>query len=445
MRKGWKIALSVILIAGSATAGGYYYWSKGSSVESEAAASFRTALAARGNIKTVVSGTGTVVAEERAVVKAGVGGEIAELNVKEGERVDQGQVLLSFQKEDTSRAVRQLELDIEKLRLQLRQYETQYKEEAAKDQEDSALASLDIQMKGIKLDIEGKQAELAEKRDEGQVTEAVMAPLSGTVITVDAAAGDTVQGSTVVAEIVNYEELVFIAEVDELDIPLVKEGMPVGIYLNALPEEEVAGTIIGLAKEGTVSGGVASYEITIGLRQHQDMLAGMSGQAEITIESRENIITVPVEAVIELQGKSFVRIPAEASGEAEGDGEIPQRTASQQQRPNRADGQTGMTGFGRMSALAGSEAELREVKVGISDENNVEIISGLQEGEAILLPLPQGEVGTSAQQEQMMRAFGEMRRGNGGTGQGGGFGGMTRGSGGFSPGSFGGAGGGGGR
>ncbi|WP_108994796.1 efflux RND transporter periplasmic adaptor subunit [Paenibacillus agaridevorans] len=587
--KKWMIGVGVVLVVAAAGSGGYYYWDAQRPLAAAAEATSVSARATRGDIVLKVSGSGSVAAETKESVKAGLNGTIEELGFKVGDHVTAGQVLAVFEKEDVSGQIDQKVLSIKKQQLQLEQYEKQYKETAVAEEADPAsLASIQLNIEVLKLEMAAGEKELAELREQQAERLEVTAAIDGVVTVSEVAVGDTVQANTILADIVDYNALTFNVQVDELDMPQITVGQSAEIHLTAFPDKTFEGEILELAKEGSVSGGVAAYEVAIALKEVEGVLAGMSGQADMIIDSRENVVVVPVDAVVELMGRTYVRVPAEGAsdasspetgqppampggertggerwgdaagagagegaagsggeswsgaagvGAAEGavglggeswsgaagvgagegavgpgggrrsavqggaDGEavperraagaggamgaipampadrqIPQRPSSGPGRaegevpmpsgqarsqettlassaPGDADGQSApaqapgaqapgvggqtapdLAGDDRISAMAeriGLGGQLKEVTVGLSDETYVEIVSGLSEGDTVLVPLPQGTVGTAPSSAGTEMMFPGGMGGSFGNFGGGGFGGGGQGSGGM--------------
>lgn len=464
--KKWKLWLGIILVVGAAGGGGAYYYLKMGQPATVQAATSQTVKATRGNIELKISATGSVEANSRETVTSGVSGTIAKLNFKVGDKVKAGQVLATFESEkDYDSQIEQTELSIKKQQVQMEQYQTKYKEAAGTEDELATQQSIKTDMEMLALEIKQNQDSLSTMReDQLEVTE-VVATIDGEVTESEVSVGDEVVANTVIASIVNYDLLDFVVQVDELDIPSVKTGQVVQVYLSALTDKTIEGKVASLAREGTASNGVSAYEVTIALDTIAGVMTGMSGEADIILESKNDVVVVPVDAVIARGGKSFVRVPTSTQGAAGGQGASGAQgnSGAQGQGAPGAQGAQGASGMQGAAGVQGAngaqgaagtngtaqgatgmqrggvqmEGQLVEVEAGISDETYVEIISGLNEGDSVLIPTPQGTVGmttTTTQQNQATMGGGMMPGGFGG-GTGGGFGG---GGGGFTGGGAGG-------
>lgn len=134
--------------------------------------------------------------------------------------------------------------------------------------------------------------------------------------------------------------------VDELDILSIEEGQEVSVVLDALPDDTFHGTVTKVSGSGTAQSGVTTYPVTITLDDitGSGALMGMNATATISTATSENVLLLPLDALQERGTEQFVYIAGE------GDGLDEQRT----------------------------------VETGLSDGTNVEITSGLSEGEQII-------------------------------------------------------------
>jgi multidrug efflux pump subunit AcrA (membrane-fusion protein) len=145
--------------------------------------------------------------------------------------------------------------------------------------------------------------------------------------------------------IANGDQMKVTVNVDELDIGSMEVGLQAQITLDAVENETFTGEITSVSGSASASNGVAQYPVEITFDKTEEMLSGMNASVEVIVEQAENVITVPLAAVTDEGDKSYVY-----TGYDESSGEL-----------------TGQT----------------EVTLGISDENNVEIQSGLSEGDTI--------------------------------------------------------------
>ncbi|WP_161601677.1 efflux RND transporter periplasmic adaptor subunit [Paenibacillus luteus] len=492
--KKWTIGLSILIILAAAGTGAYYFYFAKDKEAAGATATSRTVTATKGSIVKQISGTGSVAANSRETVTAGKSGTIATVNVKLGDKIKAGQILVTFEAaDDNEDKITSIQKSITKLEESIVEYQESYKEATGTENEEVTKKSLQKNMDNANSDIADYEDQLAKIYEEQAKEEkAVTASIDGEITEMSIEVGDEVNANTTIASIVDYTALEFVTSVDELDISSVKLGQAAAITLSSIADRTIEATVSEIAKEGTSSNGSSAFSVNILLNDIEGVMVGMSGEAAITIESKENIILVPVNAVVEMGTRSFVRVPAENSGSAStGSGQQPGRSGGQggtaggqhgaatgqgsgatgQQAPAQGDGASGTRQYGgaRGTAAAGQATaeggqartgdgaagqggfaaggrtggqmadalggQLVEVTTGLSDENFVEIVSGLKEGASVLIPLAQGTVGmgTGVEETNMQQGGfpggGMGFPGGGSMGTGGGMGGMSGGGG----------------
>lgn len=195
------------------------------------------------------------------------------------------------------------------------------------------------------------------------------------------ASGDTSDsGSTVTSQYSACETVAFsIASddkatvsinVDELDITSVKTGQTAKITLDAIEGEEFEGTITSVSSEASSGSSSAKYPVEITFDKTDDMRIGMTASASISIDEAEDAVLIPMDALQEKGGKTFVYTKKDSDGNLSGE---------------------------------------VEVETGLSNGNKVEITSGLDSGDTVYY-LKTTSSGSSDSQQDMQGGPG----GNGG-------------------------------
>ena len=132
--------------------------------------------------------------------------------------------------------------------------------------------------------------------------------------------------------------------VDELDILSVKEGQTATVTLDALDGQEFEGTITEVSNEASSGNSSTKYPVTITFEKNEDMLLGMSASATIHVNEAEDAVLIPVDALQEKGDSTFVYTKKDSDGNLSGE---------------------------------------VEVETGISNGSQVEITSGLEEGDTV--------------------------------------------------------------
>ncbi len=451
----WTIGLVVI-----ATAGMLVYTFLPDKNSQAAEVPVNTATVTKGDIVVSVSGAGSVIATETGKVKTKDAGTVAEVLVKEGDLVKKGQTLITFEEQDLSDNLKQEQTSLASLQEELQDKQEQYKKQAVAGASEDELSSSKRSIEKAKTDIENQVEKIASVEEDMIPPDPLIAPMDGTITTVNIASGEKAMEGSELILITDYANLSVIVQVDELDIPTVEIGMPASVSLDALPDTEFQGTVTAIANEGTASNGVSLFDVTVGLTTAKGVRVGMSSEVSVTTDEKRDVLIVPIEAVQERNGKYTVAIPT-ASGASEttkssGAGQMPNVRGGAM--PSGApDAREGAMPSGAPNARGGtkpsgapdarnmdttqsgrnsgnSAQQLVSVEVGIHDENSIEIVSGLIEGDKVIIP--------TVISTQTGAASTEMQRQGGMGGMGGAdFGGAGFGGGGFSGGGAGGMGG----
>lgn len=223
----------------------------------------------------------------------------------------------------------------------------------------------------------------------------IKATCNGVITNISVEPNSSVKSGTSLASLIDTRNIEFDIEVDELDISKIKVGQTVNVSLDAITESSAnpfIGTVKNISIEGTSSNGVTSFPVTISLEGDDNILIGMNANAEIVIESKENILILPVEAIVAIRNKKYVRINNPSSNEGA------QSSSGLNDKNNEI------------------TENMKEVTVGIYNEDYIEIISGLSEGDTVILPtvVSSGTTSTQNNNQQIMMNNGMMPNMNGG-------------------------------
>ncbi|MNC28384.1 Cobalt-zinc-cadmium resistance protein CzcB [compost metagenome] len=336
--------------------------------------------------------------------------------------------MITFEGNDLSDNLKQEQTSLASLETDLEDKQEQYKKLAVAGASEDELGNAKRSIEKAKTDISAQQEKIASVQEDMLPPDPLTAPIDGTVTTVNIASGEKAMDGSELIDITDYANLSVVVQVDELDIPTVKLGMPATISLDALPDTEFKGTVTKIANEGTASNGVSLFDVTIGLTSSEGALVGMSAEVSVTTAEKKDVLTVPIEAVQERNGKYTVSIPLAAGSvttfKTAGEGQAPMPSGAPDARGGAAGGRN----------RGNSSGQMVTVEVGLHDESSIEIVSGLHEGDQVIIPtVISTKTGTTSTET-------ETRGGMGGMG-GAGFGGSGfSGGGGFTGGGAGGMG-----
>ncbi len=242
-----------------------------------------------------------------------------------------------------------------------------------------ALSSQERSLTNSELSYRSAQLSMEETRDSLD-DYSITSPISGTVITKNAKAGDTIDrtnSSTALMVVADISKLKFSLEIDELDISTVHEEQAVDITCDALPGERFVGKITSISVEGTATNGVTTYTAEVVIDEPGNLRPSMNVDASIIIESAENVLMAPIEDVKTIMGVSYVFLKDETG----------QRGATEEDFMATMGGRPGnKSGNDKRKSMLPEAPEgfvVAIVQTGIADEDYIEIKSGLKESDEI--------------------------------------------------------------
>ena len=139
----------------------------------------------------------------------------------------------------------------------------------------------------------------------------VRATITGQVLEVPVKVGssviqaNTMNDGTTVAKVADMNNLIFKGKVDETEVGLLRQGMPMVITIGALPDVTYDGEIEYIAPKSTESNGSNTFEIKAAIKVEPgvELRAGYSANASVVLQKAADVLTVP-EVTVEWQGDS---------------------------------------------------------------------------------------------------------------------------------------------
>ncbi len=325
------------------------------------ATSLDTVEVTRGNITRTVFVDGNLEMPNKAYLSFGVTGEVEEVLVVEGDSVQKGQVLARVDAQALESSVKTAELRVKIAEAQVKAAQAQYEIALINLEEDGTVPSLGGSEEVLELRVDIAEASWQTARRNLEIAElnlesaklnlekaVIVAPFDGVVADITITEGKEISAGTLATpaiSLVDTSGIELRGFIDELDITIVQLGQEADIMLDALPDEEVEGSVAFISLVGTIRAGVVSYDITITLEDPvEEFRDGMSAAAEVIIERRDDVLLIPNRAI-------------------RGTWENP-----------------------TVLVLVDEQVEEREIALGLTDGINTEVLSGLEEGEKVELP-----------------------------------------------------------
>ena len=369
----------------------------------------------RGDLAISVSGSGNIEVSDEGKLAFGVGGRIDRIYVEEGDSVTKGDVLAKLDTDDLELALTQAEVTLTQAEIAVSTanvtlrtarhsldeaqdlytwpeikvaeadvddaeaflqyvidkdlplatlYYAQARLDAAEavldamiydyDTEEVAIKKMEVTVAEQSLELSQLSLEQAQQSLEyaqEQLDEAtITAPLDGVIAKIYAEEGDVIppptMASQVIIHLVDLTTIELNVEVDEIDIPDVKPGQRAIIDVDALPDVEFEGEVFTISPVAKEEAGVILYEVKVGFNvpEGSGLRVGMSAEADIVLVDRSNVLLVPSRAITEdSEGNPVVMV------------------------------------------VVNEQTEERPVVIGVSDGFDTEIVSGLSEGEVVVI------------------------------------------------------------
>ena len=261
----------------------------------------------------------------------------------------------------------------------------------------------------------------------------ITAPISGTVITKNAKVGDKISksssGTTTMAVIYDLSTMTLEMSVDELDVSSIKVGQSVEITADAVEGETFTGTVTNVSLQSSYSNGVTNYPVTVTLDDTGSLLPGMNVDAKIILDSSENALVIPASALMR-GNRVYVKKSSDSTENADtqrndssdnvgdadserknhGDGTLNADSVDRQpdagaeaSGSSKGSGTDNSSSKSNGSGKSGSSNvpdgfEVVQVTTGIINDDYVEILSGLSEGDEVYIS---SDSGSSTQTDQM--------------------------------------------
>lgn len=339
----------------------------------------------RGDISAAVTATGKVRSKKTARLSLPQSGIVASIEKVEGDDVNPGDVILALRADEANRRVKQAELNVQNRQLDLARAKAAPRDEdidiaranlqkatigaaaadaayatTASTQNDAARqatrADLDIaranfnrvvngptkeEVDGLQnavtaaqLDLETAQASLSQTR--------VTAPYTSTVTEISVREGELVGGFTPLAAVADLKTLEIAVEIDEIDVAHAKVGQSAQVRLDAFPGEEFDGKLTRLFPAASTQRGTTVYNAVVEFEPRElNVRPGMGATLKIQTVEKKDVLLVPNRALKNVGTRKAVHV------------------------------------------VSPGEARDVIVETGVTDGNDTEVVSGLNEGDQI--------------------------------------------------------------
>ncbi len=358
MRKLWKTLLVLLILAGASA--GVYAWTRNGRQRADG---LKEVEVNNGTIVEKAVAVGQIQPRQKFQVKSKISGIVRRALVQIGDTVKAGDPLFEIAPDPTPLEVTEVDRQVESSQASFHRAETDY-QRSQQLWRSGVMSRSDVDGKKEGYDLARVALMKAEQnRDltrKGRLTlsgteSIITAPAAGTVLTRAVNPGDPIvpltsyQPGTEMASIAEMSDLIFKGTVDEIDVGKLSVGMQTRIKVGALPTDVVTGRVSRIAPQAQQKEGATLFDVEVELNPSSKITlrAGYSANADVIIREKKDVLVVPERLI------TF------------GDG-----------------------GKKATVELAGSDPKVQpkkvEIKTGVSDGLNVEVVSGLKKGQKII-------------------------------------------------------------
>ena len=167
---------------------------------------------------------------------------------------------------------------------------------------------LTLKIENLRLQREAaaKSLEEAKQQRENLI---IVAPCDGTIATLSISEGDEISSGAMLCSILEGEDMNLTIAVDELDVVEVEVGQKVKITVDALSDAEMDGEVYKIAPVGSNSGGVTTYDVELTFdAEGSGVRSGMNATGEITVASTDSTLYVPVEVLMTMDNDTYLMV-----------------------------------------------------------------------------------------------------------------------------------------
>jgi HlyD family secretion protein/macrolide-specific efflux system membrane fusion protein len=294
------------------------------------------ATVSQNNIESLVTASGVLSGKNVATLHFNSGGKLNYLPLKNGDKVLKGQAIASIDSTALNAAYQEAVNNYRNTQANVQLVHDQVKDHSGDETFEQKAARTNAEV----ANDNAYNAMLAAQQMLKDTT--IYSPISGiVVVNNNLSVGQNITPSDTVAQVVDFSEKAIDATVDESDISKISVGQNANVTLNAYGDTVFKGTVSEV-RPATQTDSTGAITITVKIKLTDDRIAniyGLNGNADIIVAHKENVLTIPQDALID---ESHVYVKN------------------------------------------GKSYEKREIQTGIKSDIDVEVLSGLSEGQEVV-------------------------------------------------------------
>ena len=367
---------------------------------------YDTADVERRTLEVAVSSAGIVEPLATVEVKSKASGEVLDVLIETGDQVEESSLMVRIDPRIVRNRLAQSDAEL-KAAISRREIAVTQKKRVESLVGNGTLTQSDLEQ--ASLDLANAEAQVVAARvavENARIAvddTDIRAPITGTIINKPVEIGQVISsptqdfaGGTMLMQMADLSAVQIRSLVDETDIGKIRPGMEAKVSVAAYPNQPFPGEVVKIEPQAVIEQNVTMFAVLVSIQNPDGLLMpGMNAEVEVSIARAEDAMTIPVMALRtnrDLESTAFILdrsvddIRSELAGDeqkpAAGPGGQPADGSNRGRRRQPTDYRFG----GEFWVVLDTPArEIRKVRTGITDLDNVEVVSGLDEGDRVLV------------------------------------------------------------
>ena len=365
---------------------------------------YDTACVERRTLEVAVSSAGIVEPIATVEVKSKASGEVLDILIETGDMVEQGSLMVSIDPRIVRNRLAQSDAEF-KAAISRREIAQTQKKRVESLVGNGTLTQSDLEQ--AMLDLANSEAQVVTARVSVENARIavddtdIRAPISGTIISKPVEIGQVISsptqdfaGGTLLMQMADLSAVQIRSLVDETDIGKIRAGMPARVLVAAYPNQPFPGEVVKVEPLAVIEQNVTMFAVLVSIQNPDGLLMpGMNAEVEVSIARADDAMTIPVmalrtrrdlETTAMVLGRSVDDI-TEALAGGEEEREVPEARRGRRDGGNRGQQSDYRFGGNFWVVLDTPGREIRKVRTGVTDLDNVEIVRGLDEDDRVLV------------------------------------------------------------
>jgi len=367
---------------------------------------YDTAGVERRTLEVAVSSAGIVEPLATVEVKSKASGEVLDVLVETGDAVEEGSLMVSIDPRIVRNRLAQSDAELQAA-ISRREIAVTQKKRVESLVGNGTLTQSDLEQ--ATLDLANAQAQVVAARVSVENARIavddtdIRAPITGTIINKPVEIGQVISsptqdfaGGTLLMQMADLSAVQIRSLVDETDIGKIRPGMEAKVSVAAYPNQPFPGEVLKIEPQAVIEQNVTMFAVLVSIQNPDGLLMpGMNAEVEVSIARAEDAMTIPVMALRTnrdldstafILGRSVEDIRSELSGNEEKSAARPKGQSTGGAIRDRRQQPTDYRFGGEFWVVLDTPGrEIRKVRTGVTDLDNVEVVSGLDEGERVLV------------------------------------------------------------